>query len=109
MSTEITVEHTSMHTRENLIADFKQIVASAEELLTATASQSEDVIAKARQRAELTLREARLRLGELEHSVSGQARRVVAEGERQIKDNPWGAVGVGAGVGLLLGLLIARR
>lgn len=101
--------HPNTTTREHLVADFKQILTSAEDLLSATASQSEDAIVRARQRAELTVREARLRLNELERNVGDHTRRAVAEGERQIKDNPWSAVGVGAGVGLLLGLLISRR
>ena len=33
----------------------------------------------------------------------------VAQTETQIKENPWAAVGIAAGVGVLLGLLINRR
>ena len=33
----------------------------------------------------------------------------VAHTETQIKENPWAAVGIAAGVGVLLGLLINRR
>ncbi len=100
---------TSHATRDKLVADFRQVIASAEELLNATANQSGDAIEKARSRAESTLRDARRKLAELEHEVVDEAKRLVADGEQQIKEHPWTAVGVGAGVGLLLGLLIARR
>lgn len=94
---------------DKLLADFKQVVASAEELLNATANQSGEAVAHARTRAESTLREARHKLGELEKEVVDETRRMVESGEKQIKEHPWTAVGVGAGVGLLLGMLIARR
>lgn len=101
--------HASPFNRDKLVADFKQVMASAEELLNATADESGDAIAHVRSRAESTLREARRKLAELEHEVADETRRMVANGEQQIKAHPWTAVGVGAGVGLLLGLLIARR
>jgi ElaB/YqjD/DUF883 family membrane-anchored ribosome-binding protein len=96
-------------TRDKLVADFKQVITSAEELLNATANQSGDAIAQARSRAESTLHDARRKLAELEHEMVDEARRLVANGEQQIKEHPWAAVGVGAGVGLLLGMLISRR
>jgi ElaB/YqjD/DUF883 family membrane-anchored ribosome-binding protein len=60
-------------------------------------------------------REARDKLNHLLHDLGEKAgdtgkhiRRGVDQTEEQIKDHPWAAVGIAAGVGLLLGLLINR-
>jgi len=37
------------------------------------------------------------------------AREMADATEEYVRDNPWQSVGVAAGVGLLIGLLIARR
>lgn len=100
---------TTHSTRDKIVADLKQVMTSAEELLNATANQSDEAIAKARARAESTIREAKDKLWGLEQNVVDQAKHVVHDGANQIKEHPWAAVGVGAGVGLLIGMLIARR
>lgn len=41
-------------------------------------------------------------------SESG-AREALSEIDEQVRKNPWAAVGIAAGVGLLLGLLLARK
>jgi ElaB/YqjD/DUF883 family membrane-anchored ribosome-binding protein len=96
-------------TRDKLAADLKQVMTSAEELLSATAHHSDEAITTARAKAEATIRQAKDKLLGLEHTVADQAKHAVEDGTQQIKAHPWAAVGVGAGVGLLLGLLIARR
>lgn len=96
-------------TRDRLVADLKQVIASAEELLTATANQSGEAINAARERAESSLKHARRKVAELEDAVVHRAKDAVDTGEAQIKAHPWTAVGVSAGIGLLLGLLIGRR
>jgi len=96
-------------TRDRLVTDFEEVMKSAEALLTATANQSGEAIVAAREKAATTLHRARERLAEVEEVVTERTREAVQSGEHQIKAHPWTAVGVSAGVGLLLGLLIARR
>ena len=47
-------------------------------------------------------------LGEKAGDTGTQLRKGVDHTEEQIRDHPWAAVGIAAGVGLLLGLLINR-
>lgn len=61
-------------------------------------------------------REARDRLDSILHDIGDKAtatgkqmKHGVELTEEQIKDNPWAAVGIAAGVGLVLGLLINRN
>jgi ElaB/YqjD/DUF883 family membrane-anchored ribosome-binding protein len=38
-----------------------------------------------------------------------QARELVDDGEEYVRENPWKAIGIAAGAGLLIGLLVSRR
>jgi ElaB/YqjD/DUF883 family membrane-anchored ribosome-binding protein len=109
METSQANRHPAEASRDRLAIDLKQVVASAEELLAAAANQSGELIAAARANAESTLRRAKTDLSELEHSALDRAKHAVDDGADRIKAHPWSAVGVGAGIGLLLGMLIARR
>ncbi len=92
-----------------LMTDLKAVIASAEDLLSATANQSGAAIEAARTRAESTIEQARRKVVAIEEAVLDRAKEAVAEGEHRIKEHPWSAVGISAAVGLLLGVLIGRR
>ncbi len=96
-------------TTDQLVADLKNVVNDAEALLKATSSQTGDRIQEVRARAEASLRQARTRLNELEEQALRTAREMADATEGYVRDNPWQSVGVAAGVGLLLGLLLGRR
>jgi ElaB/YqjD/DUF883 family membrane-anchored ribosome-binding protein len=95
--------------REQLIADLKQVMTSAEQFVSANASQSAERIVQARERMEATLREVRAKLDDAQEAVVDRARAAAESTETSIRENPWTAVGVAGGVGLLLGLLIGRK
>ena len=65
--------------------------------------------AEARVRLEQSLRTARERLTDLEEDVSRRLRAAGQATDAYVHEHPWQAVGVGAGLGLLVGLLISRR
>ena len=100
---------TSRSPQNHLMTDLKAVISSAEDLLNATANQSGAAIESARAKAESTIEQARKKVIDLEEAVLDRAKEVVANGEHQIKEHPWSAVGISAAVGLLLGLLIGRR
>lgn len=94
---------------EKLMRDLRAVVVDAEELLKATAAQTGERVDKVRAKAEESLRTARARLQEMGDSAQVQAREAAREVEQQVRDNPWTAVGIAAGVGLVLGILLGRR
>lgn len=96
-------------TREKLIADFKVVLADAEELLKATAAQTGDKAAELREKVTEHLKRAKFRLQEEQEKMVTRTKEVAGATDDYVHDHPWHAVGVAAGVGLLLGLLIARR
>jgi len=95
--------------KEHLAADLKAVVTSAEDLLAATASQSGEKIAEVRARAQASLQSARQKLAEAQEDVIARAKEAAEVTDKYVHDNPWTAIGVGAGIGFLLGLLIGRR
>lgn len=100
---------TTKSPKGQLMTDLKAVIASAEDLLTATANQSGAAIEAARAKAESAIGQARKKVVALEEAVLERAKEAVAEGEHRIKEHPWSAVAISAAVGLLLGLLIGRR
>lgn len=96
-------------TKERLLDELRSVLHSAEEFAHAASSQSGDKLAIARDKMEATLRNARERLGAAEDAVAASAKEAVATTERSIKDHPWSAVSISAGIGLLVGILIGRR
>jgi len=96
-------------TKDKLVADLKVLLADAEELLRATASQAGEKVAAARERMQASLASTRARLVDAERALLETGRRAARATDAYVQDHPWQAVGVAAGIGFLLGLLIGRR
>lgn len=96
-------------TAAKLMEDLQAVVRDAEALLHATAAQTGDRIDAVRARAEESLQQAKTRLAGAQDEVLQSAREAAAAAETYVKKNPWQSVGIAAGVGLLLGLLLRRR
>ena len=97
------------NSRDQLIEDFFKVVADAEALLHATADQGGDELKAIRASMQETLKAAKLRLGDARESVMRQGRAAAQATDSYVHANPWTAVGVAAGLGLLVGLLGWRR
>jgi ElaB/YqjD/DUF883 family membrane-anchored ribosome-binding protein len=95
--------------KDKLVADLKVVVADAEELLRATASQAGEKVVAARERIQASLATAKVKLGEAERAAVAKAKEAARATDEYVHDNPWQAVGIAAGIGVLLGLLIGRR
>jgi ElaB/YqjD/DUF883 family membrane-anchored ribosome-binding protein len=83
---------------DKLMHDLRAVAADAEDLLKATAGQTGERIEKARARAEESLRLARVSL----QNAGTQL-------DEQVHQHPWAAVGIAAGIGLVLGMLVGRK
>lgn len=95
--------------RDQLLADFKVVVADAEALLKATAHNGGAEMVELRQRIEASLGVAKGRLRDAQGDVMARGREAATATDAYLHANPWQAVGVAAGVGLLIGLLSQRR
>jgi len=95
--------------KEKLVADLKVVIADAEELLRATASQAGEKAAAARARIEASLATAKVKLSEAERALLEKTKQAAKATDEFVHDNPWRAVGIAAVAGLVLGVLISRR
>ena len=95
--------------KDKLIQDFRTVIADAEELLKATANQAGEKVAVARERIQDHLHTAKIKLAEAEEVVIHRTKQAARATDEFVHDNPWKAVGIAAGIGLIVGLLIGRR
>ncbi len=95
--------------KEKLVADLKVVVADAEELLRATASQAGEKVSAARERIQASLASAKVKLSDAERALLEKTKEAAKVTDEYVRENPWQAVGIAAGAGLLLGILISRR
>ena len=97
------------HQEENLMNELKRVLQAAEGFAEATARDSGEKLADARKQFSATLKDAHRHLGDAESLVRAKAKVAAATTDAYVRTNPWTSVGVGAGIGVILGLLIGRR
>lgn len=102
-------EHTDLNHQQQLVSDMKSVIADAEDMLQATADQAGEKVATMRARIQERLHGAKLRLGEAEAALVAKTRAAARATDTYVHESPWTAVGIAAGVGLLVGLIIGRR
>ena len=95
--------------KERLVSDMKVVVSDAEEILRATASVAGDKMGDLRERITERLRDAKERLADAEAAVVNKTKAAARATDDSVNENPWQAVGIAAGIGLLVGIIIGRR
>jgi ElaB/YqjD/DUF883 family membrane-anchored ribosome-binding protein len=93
-------------TKEKLLQDLNKVVAETEQLLRDTATVGGEKVATWRTGVEQSLKAAKERLADLEHTAVERARATAQATDHYVHENPWQAVGITAGVGVLVGLAI---
>lgn len=96
-------------TKEQLIADFKTMVADAEALLKATANHGGEELAGIRAKAEESIMAVKARIADEQAALLVRTKEAAKATDVYVHENPWTAVGVAAGVGLVVGLLSSRH
>jgi ElaB/YqjD/DUF883 family membrane-anchored ribosome-binding protein len=95
--------------QEKLVTDIRAVISDAEEILLATADQTGEKIASLRARIKERMLDARIRLDAAEEVLIEKTRAAARATDDYVHENPWQAVGIGAGIGFLLGLVLGRR
>lgn len=102
------VQNTTV-TKDQLIQDFKVVIADAEALIRATANQGGEAVANLRVKAEESVAAAKEKLAEAQDALIEKGRIAAKATDDYVHEKPWHAVGIAAGIGLVVGLLIGRR
>ena len=96
-------------TRDDLVGEFRNLIAEGESLLRATSNLSGDALTKAREQFRDKLATARSRATEYSAMARARGREAAVMADDYVHDNPWAAIGVAAGVGFIVGALMTRR
>lgn len=95
--------------RDKLVADMKVVVSDAEELLKLTAHDLSDSTAALRVKLQEGLTESKHKLAALQANATEKAKAASHAADDYVHAHPWKSVAIGAGAGLIVGLLIGRR
>lgn len=95
--------------QEQIVSDMKSSIADAEDMLQETADQVGDKFARLRSRIQDRLKDARARLEDAEEALVYKTRAAARATDDYVHASPWTAIGIAAGVGVLVGLALSRR
>ena len=88
-----------------LTSDLKAVVRDSEELMKATAGQVGEKVSEMRSRLAAALESAKATCQRLEEKAVVAAKAT----DRTIREHPYESIGIAFGLGLLVGVLVARR
>jgi ElaB/YqjD/DUF883 family membrane-anchored ribosome-binding protein len=95
--------------RDKLVQDLKIVISDAEDLLRATASTAGEKVVAAREKVQDSLDRAKVKLAEVEDAIIDSGKQAARATDEYVHDHPWRAVGIAAGIGVIIGMLISRR
>lgn len=104
-----TINDLAQESREALARSLHQIIREAEAMLDDARKGGSEQFQQARDRFESQVRVAKDELNRLEHKTRDQIKHAGEVTDKAVREHPYAAVGLAAGVGLLLGMLISRR
>ena len=78
-------------------------------MLSSSGEKSKEELSKIRSKAEQALKQSRYRLGETGDAIAKQTRCRGGACRWYVRENPWTGVGIGAAIGVVLGVLLSRR
>ena len=104
------MDHTSSKAAKDvLIEDFWRVITDAEALVKASAADGGADLTEVRAKVEASLAEVKSRLSVAQASLRASSQEALTATHDYISHNPWSALGIAAGVGVLVGLLSGRR
>ena len=95
--------------RERVLQDLKTLARDSEALLKATAGDLSEKAKVARVRLAAALERARATGAELQEQTIAAAKAAAKRADVVIRDHPYESVGIAFGIGLLVGVLVARK
>ncbi|WP_431225308.1 DUF883 family protein [Serratia sp. L9] len=88
--------------------DVTLLADTLDEVLRDSSSKTKEELSDLHSKAKGVLRDARARFNGTS-SLTQHARDVAGSADNYVRDKPWQGVGIGAAVGIVLGVLLARR
>ena len=95
--------------RDQLLSDLKTVVHDAEAWLRHSGHLTGEELKAAKAKFERTLVAAKENIVHLEETVVEKTKVAAKATDEYVKENPWKAVGLGTAIGVVIGMLIARK
>ena len=99
---------TAVH-KDKLMSDLRVVITDAEDLLRMTADQASESAADVRGRVQARMEQAKADLVHLQQAAVAKAKAAGHATDEFVHENPWKSIGIAAGIGLVVGLLVGRR
>jgi ElaB/YqjD/DUF883 family membrane-anchored ribosome-binding protein len=96
---------TAVEGNQRITSDLKNAISDAEEAMRATGAQAGEKASEVRTRLAAALESAKAACQRLEDKTVAAAKAT----DRVIREHPYESIGVAFGVGLLIGVLVARK
>ena len=95
--------------QEALMSDLQEVLADTEAMLQDVSDEKGGFSQALRERIAANLETVKAKLAETEQLVTEKAKVAAKVTDEYVHDKPWQSIGVAAGVGFLIGLLVSRR
>ncbi len=95
--------------KDKLMNDLRVVISDAEELLRMTADEAGAGAADLRGRIQARMNQAKVELLNLQEVAVAKVKAAGHATDEFVHENPWKSIGIAAGVGLVVGLLVSRR
>jgi ElaB/YqjD/DUF883 family membrane-anchored ribosome-binding protein len=95
---------TKQNTESTTADDLKSLLQEAEEALSSTAGDAGEKFDELRERLRTALDSGKDTLERLRTEASRRAK----QADQMVRDNPYYAIGIAAGVGAIIGILVSR-
>lgn len=89
--------------------ELETLADTLEELLHSAEDKPKAELDKLRSKAENLLKHTRTRLSNTSEKFVGQTKEIADRADNYVHEKPWAGVGIGAAVGVVLGVLLTRR
>jgi ElaB/YqjD/DUF883 family membrane-anchored ribosome-binding protein len=94
--------------KQKIIEDIKVLVNDSEELVRLSAALPGEGVDALRSRLRQHVDTAREALEAAQQDAQTRYRRQVDSTERYVRENPWQSLGIAAGIGFFIGILVSR-
>ena len=102
-------QFSSQTIKNDLLKDFNAVVHEGEQLLKSVVDEGGDKANALRAKMESNLKAAKNRLRQIEESAIETTKTAARATDNYVHENPWRVIGVSAGIGVVIGLLLNRH
>ena len=99
----------SSNEQEQLLNEVRDVLNNTEELLASALNDGSQASSALRQRLSSKVEACKGTLSRAEKVLCEKTGAAVKASNEYVQENPWKAVGIGASIAFLLGLLVSRR